>query len=219
MSTGASSPNSKQVALHTAYVEPLRIHALMLVSFGYARMTPSKFAVAEEDTITGELTKEMRAATEEETAPAWTEHYSISEQVRANTSDKEGKARPIVDVEFERHKRGHRPRLRFEAKRLGPNHSAGNYFGDGGLEAFVTGYYDRTHEDAGMIGYVQSLDEEKWRDKLSAESKSREKTLSITQAWSVFTRESCPRYTFRTSHRDQNESDLNVFHVLLGFLQ
>ena len=219
MSNSAEAPDSNPVTLYAAYAESMRIHALTLISLGYARITPARFATAEEDTITGELAREMKAAIENETAPEWTEHYSIAEQVRANTAGKEGKSRPIVDIELERHKQGRRPRLRFEAKRLGPNHNAANYFGDGGLEAFVTGYYDRTHNDAGMLGYVQSLNEAEWATKLSAESKQRSSLLSITQEWSAFSRAECPPHTFHTCHQDHSGNDLDVFHVLLGFLR
>jgi hypothetical protein len=218
MSNGAKAPDSNPVALYAAYVESLRIHALTLIALGYARMNRAMFATAEEDTITGELTKEMKVAMEEETSPDWTQHYSVAEQVRVNTADKEGKGRPIVDIEFERHKQGRRPRFRFEAKRLGPNHNAANYFGDGGLEAFVTGYYDRTHEDAGMLGYVQSLNETEWATRLSNEANQRTSLLGITDAWSAFSHSECPPHTFQTRHQDQAGADLNVFHVLLGFL-
>lgn len=218
MSNGAEAPDSNPVALYTAHVESLRIHALTLIALGYARMNPTMFPTAEEDTITGELTKEMKAAMEEETSPEWTQHYSVADQVRANTAGKEGKARPIVDIEFERHKQGRRPRLRFEAKRLGPNHNAANYFGEGGLEAFVTGYYDRTHEDAGMLGYVQSLNEIEWATRLSNEANQRTSLLGITKGWSAFSRAECPLHTFHTRHRDHTGSDLDVFHVLLRFL-
>jgi len=218
MSNGTEVPDTNSIALYAAYVESLRIHALTLIALGYERLTPATFIAAEEDTITGELTREMKAAMEEEMAPEWTQHYSVAEQVRANTAGKEGKARPIVDIEFERHKHGRRPRLRFEAKRLGANHSAANYFGDGGLEAFVSGYYDRTHEDAGMLGYVQSHDELKWAMKLSAESKRRTSALSIIQEWSAFSQAGCPPYTYHTRHHDHSGADLDVFHVLLGFI-
>lgn len=212
----ASSP-PEPVALDVAYKSALRTHALTLVALGYARMTLARFAASEEDDITGELTKEMKAVLEGEEAADWMENYSVQEQVRSNVRGKEGKGRPIVDIEFERHKRGRRPRFRFEAKRLGRNHSAGAYFGDGGLEAFVTGYYDRTHEDAGMLGYVQSLDETKWSRKLSAQSAQRALFLGITEQWSAFVEKSCPAYTFRTRHRDQAGRDLEIFHVLLRF--
>jgi hypothetical protein len=217
MSDSFPSSPPEPVALDVAYNRALRTHALILVALGYLRMTPKRFATSEEDDITGELTKEMKAVLEDDEAADWMQNYSVQEQVRSNTSGKEGKARPIVDIEFERHKRGRRPRFRFEAKRLGRNHSAAAYFGDGGLEAFVTRYYDRTHEDAGMLGYVQSLDETKWSRKLSAQSAQRALFLGISEQWSVFVEEGCPAYTFRTRHRDQAGHDLEIFHVLLRF--
>ena len=217
MSDDLSSPAS-DTPLAPAYTDALRTHALTLLALGHTRMTRANFTTAEEDAITGELTREMNAVIEDESAPEWTQHYSAREQVRANTPDKFGKARPIVDIEFERHQRGRRPRLRFEAKRLGPDHSAGNYFGDGGLEAFITGYYDRTHADVGLLGYVQSDDESKWAEKLSTESVSRTPSLGITEAWSAFPGEGFPAFTYRTSHHDESGCSLNVFHVLLGFL-
>jgi hypothetical protein len=217
MSDPLSSPAS-DAPLAPAYTAALRIHALTLLALGHARMTPVNFTTAEEDAITGELTREMNAVIEDESAPEWTEHYSAREQVRANTPDKLGKARPIVDIEFERHQRGRRPRLRFEAKRLGPAHPASGYFGDGGLEAFTSGYYDRTHQDVGMLGYVQSDDEPTWADKLAKESIKRSQPLAITEPWLAFPGEGFPQFTYRTGHHDELKRTLNVFHVLLGFL-
>ena len=219
MSDDLSSPAS-DTPLAPAYTDALRTHALTLLALGHTRMTRANFTTAEEDVITGELTREMNAVIEHDSAPEWTEHYSAREQVRANTPDKLGKARPIVDIEFERHQRGRRPRLRFEAKRLGPGrkHSASGYFGDGGLEAFTTGYYDRTHADVGMLGYVQSDDESKWADKLTTESMSRTQSLDITEPWSAFPGEGFPSFTYRTGHHAESGRTLNVFHVLLGFL-
>lgn len=204
--------------LAPAFKDALRSHALMLIALGHARMTPSNFTTAEEDVITGELRRGMNAVLEDDAAPEWTQHYSVREQVRADAPDKLGKERPIVDIEFERHKHGRRPRLRFEAKRLGPNHPASGYFGDGGLEAFVTGYYDRTHEDAGMLGYVQSHNESAWAEKLSAASAERAAPLGITGSWSPFAGEGLPAFTYSTQHLDQSGNALNVLHVLLCFV-
>lgn len=217
MSDSSASSSAEQPGLDVAYRHALRTHALILVALGYTRMTPARFVDSEEDAITGELTKEMKVALEDEAAPDWMQNYSVQEQVRSNAPGKEGKGRPIVDIEFERHKRGRRPRFRFEAKRLGPNHSAGGYFGEGGLEAFIFGYYDRTHEDAGMLGYVQSLDETKWSKKLSAQCNQRALFLGIAEQWSAFVQEGFPKHTFRTRHHDQSGRDLDVFHVLLRF--
>ena len=210
---------SENTPLAEAYNSALRSHALMLIALGYARMSPANFKAAEEDAITGELTREMQAVIESEFAPEWTGHYSVQEQVRANAPGKLGKDRPIVDIEFERHKHGRRPRLRFEAKRLGPNHRAKGYFGDGGLDAFVTGYYDRTHEDTGMLGYVQSHDEAKWAGKLAKASADRTTQLSIEKQWAEFSGEGFPAFTYSTQHRDRSGKNLNVLHVLLRFVE
>ena len=218
MSDQSPSSASEDTPLAEAYMSALRSHALMLIALGYARMSPANFKAAEEDAITGELSREMKAVIESEFAPEWSEHYSVQEQVRANAPDKLGKARPIVDIEFERHKHGRRPRLRFEAKRLGPNHRAKGYFGDGGLEAFVTGYYDRTHEDAGMLGYVQSHNEATWAEKLATASAGRTAPLSIIRPWTAFPGEGFPTFTYNTQHRDQSGNSLNVLHVLLSFV-
>lgn len=217
MSELSHNPDSEPIALHLVYFEALRIHALTLIALGYARMKASAFVAAEEDTITGELTKEMKAVSENDDAPDWALHYSIQEQVRTNLPGKEGKARPIVDIEFERHRRGPRPRLRFEAKRLGPNHGAAGYFGDGGLEAFVTGYYDRTHNDVGMLGYMQSEDGVTWAAKLSSACAQRSASLALLQSWASFRVEGAPPNTYRTQHRGNGGLQLDVLHVLLQF--
>src|SRR6185369_15266938 len=82
---------SKALSLDAVYIVELRQHALAIVWLGYRRMNANAFAKSEEDTITGELVKEMKQAIEADNAPEWTEHYSVSEQVRANTEGKMGK--------------------------------------------------------------------------------------------------------------------------------
>src|SRR5262249_30772723 len=93
--------------LYAVYAAELRLHAIDLVWLGYLRLNVSAFTDAEEDVITGELVKEMRNVLEDPaSSPPWAEHYSVNEQQRANVAGKEGKRRPIIDVEFERHCRG-----------------------------------------------------------------------------------------------------------------
>jgi hypothetical protein len=133
------------LGLHQVYIAELREHALALVWLGYQRMELGAFAVAEEDDITGELVGQMKSVIEDETAPPWANHYSIVEQVRSNATGKFGKRRPIVDVEFERHKRGPRPRLRFEAKRLCRSSGASDYLGDEGLGVFPWTFQIQRH--------------------------------------------------------------------------
>jgi hypothetical protein len=110
MSTIALQQDGGLLQLHRAYVTELREHALMLVWLGYQPMNSTAFAESEEDDITGELVRYMKSVIEDDCAPSWAEHYSVTEQVRSNTAGKLGKRRPIVDIEFERHKQGRRPR-------------------------------------------------------------------------------------------------------------
>jgi hypothetical protein len=208
---------SKALPLDAVYVVELRQHALAIVWLGYSRMNANAFAKAEEDTITGELVKEMKQAIEDDNAPAWAEHYSVSEQVRANTEGKMGKYRPIVDVELERHKRGQRPRLRFEAKRLGRGSGVSDYVGAEGLGAFLDGYYVSTHNEAGMLGYVQTQTENHWAGKLGAVLIAPAHNITAGGDWSHVQISGASPYTYQTVHSDRNEVVLYVSHSLLSF--
>src|SRR5208337_5586090 len=102
--------------------------------------------------------------------------YEVREQVPLNVHEKHGKRRPKMDIEVERHRRGIRPCLGFEAKRLGRGETVGGYLGSEGLTAFLTGYYPTTHGEAGMLGYIQERTNDEWSAKLA-----RELSLNATQ--------------------------------------
>jgi hypothetical protein len=208
---------SNETALNAVYLAELRDHALTLVWMGYQRMLPADYSKAEEDTITGELARHMDEITQDETAPLWTEHYSVKEQVRSHTSDKFGKRRPIVDIEFERHKRGKRPRLRFEAKRLGRGATVADYCGGEGLGAFVDCHYSRTHNEVGMLGYVQTGTEHHWSTKLEAELVPRVHGVIVGGEWKRVESVDGPPHTFQTIHKDKRAVNFFLLHVLLGF--
>jgi hypothetical protein len=214
MMTGTGS---KLLPLHAVYIVELREHALALLWLGYARLKAPDFATAEEDEITGELVKEMNSALEDDRAPSWVEHYSVSEQVRSNTKGRRGKRRPIVDVELERHKRGPRPRLRFEAKRLCASSGVSDYVGAEGLGAFLDGYYTRTHNEAGMLGYVQSQTEGHWADKLGKSLIAPSYGITPDGNWLHMRIVASSPHTYQTIHTDHEGVRLFVFHSLLNF--
>lgn len=209
--------NPTSIPLHSIYLLELREHALTLLWLGYSRMKAMDFTDAEEDVITGELVREMKSAIEADKAPLWTEHYSVSEQVRANIADRFGKRRPIVDVELERHKRGMRPRFRFEAKRLGVNSGLTDYIGAEGLGAFLDGYYDRTHNEVGMIGFVQRKSESYWVEKMEKSFISPAHSITPDGSWRRLKLEAVPFYAFQTIHADHNGLPLTVVHLFLNF--
>jgi hypothetical protein len=217
MSDPARSRTTDIPALSAVYLAELREHALTLVWMGYQRMLATDFSEAEEDTITGELARHMDDITQDERAPAWTEHYTVKEQVRSHATDRFGKRRPIVDVEFERHKRGKRPRLRFEAKRLGRGATVPDYCGAEGLGAFVDCYYLRTHDEVGMLGYIQSGTEDDWAKKLEAELIPKAHSVIAGGEWTHVKVSAGPPYTFQTMHADKDAVNFVLLHVLLRF--
>lgn len=156
--------------LFQTYAKQLRAHAHRLIAEGYARMDKATFASEQEPAITGELVRHMRAYLESgEGTPAWVRYYSVHDDPPLSVDGKLGKARPRVDIEFERVSYGPHPRLRFEAKRLNSEtgHRVSVYLGREGLGCFLSGQYPTTHGEAGMLGYVQSEDEATWAERIT----------------------------------------------------
>jgi len=160
----ATSPD-----IRATYAIALRYHAHELVALGYQQMNSSRYANWEEPAITGELVRVMRKLIESDNAPGWAVYYAIGDDPPLNVAGRHGKFRPRVDIEFERTGvRGLRPRLRFEAKRLGKTtgHTVSAYLGAEGMGCFISGKYPLTHDEAGMLGYVQTGSEKEWSDQV-----------------------------------------------------
>jgi hypothetical protein len=126
-----------------------------VLKMGYDLVDPVSLAASEEEVITGRLTKAMQDALEDLEAPLWAKNFSAVEETRVNDSEREGKRRLRIDIEVIEHKRGPRPRFRFEAKRLRDSDSRREYLGHDGLGCFLDGRYAASDPDAGMLGYVQ----------------------------------------------------------------
>lgn len=155
--------------IRAAYAAALRFHAHELIALGYERMDNPSYVKWEEPAITGELIRVMRELLESDEVPDWAVYYSIADDPPLNVAGKLGKSRPRVDIEFERSGvRGLRPRLRFEAKRLGKTsgHTVSAYLGADGMGCFISGKYPLTHDEAGMLGYLQSGSEKDWSDQI-----------------------------------------------------
>jgi hypothetical protein len=217
--TNPSGGDAPSVPLHEAYAEEIRVHAVLLIWLGFKRLNTRSFATAEEDDITGEIIREMKLVTQDPSSPDWVEHYEIHEQSRQNVVGKFGKNRPIMDIQIVRHKRGPRPCLGFEAKRLGPGNAIGGYLDKEGLDAFLSGYYPTTHGEAGMLGYVQAGTTESWSQKLAkAFSKNPEKHRVNKDCKLVPVNAKSAGPYFSSSHTDGKNKPLLVVHVLLPFM-
>ena len=155
--------------MREVYVATLRIHAHKLISFGYKGMDRALYSDWEEPSLTGELVRSIREFMESDDAPDWADYYSLADDPPLDAPDRFGKSRPRVDIEFEKTGvRGRRPRLRFEAKRLGKTkgHTISAYLGAEGMGCFISGKYPLTHNEAGMLGYIQSGQEKDWSEKI-----------------------------------------------------
>ena len=206
--------------LRDAYRGRLRKHAHMLIGMGYRQLSAEAYASSEEPAITGELVRGIREVLECDSSPPWVEHYSIHDDPPLNVPGQHGRSRPRVDIEFERVNRGPRPRLRFEAKRLGKRHGVGPYLGADGLGCFTSGRYPLTHPEAGMIGYIQSDDESAWAAKIEAALRQDPVRYATTDnnVWAYYWITSQLTHTYRSQHRCQVlQEDMQIFHTLLLF--
>ena len=137
-----------------------------LIARGYARMTPVNFSNTVEEDITDLLVREINAAIAAPGSDAWMKRYDVVDDLHVPHPTRRGKRRPRVDVQISYTKIFPWPRLHFEAKRLGPGNAVGKYTGRKGLGCILAGDYARTHDEAGMLGYVQSDNCAVWAKKI-----------------------------------------------------
>jgi hypothetical protein len=206
--------------MHAIYRKSLRRHAHELIAMGYQALCAEDFEKSQEPEITGELVRAMREVLEKDTAPPWAEYYAIHDDPALNVPGKRGKTRPRVDIEFERVTHGIRPRLRFEAKRLGRNYGVTKYLGADGLGCFTSGKYPLTHPEAGMLGYVQNRDEAVWASKLATALSQKPDTYWAIDDILWEQHRITPRlvHTYHSKHYCQALGEgIDIFHILLRF--
>lgn len=213
---------SDKSGLRNIYQISLRMHAHELIALGYQELQGEDFSNSQEPEITGELVRAIQGILERPSAPDWVTHYTIHDDPPLNVPGKRGTKRPRVDSEFERINRGIRPRLRFEAKRLGRNHGVEQYLGKDGLGCFISGKYPTTHAEAGMLGYVQSQNETAWANKIAATLRQAPTTYFMVdnELWEQHRIIPQLLYTYRSKHHCQAlGEDIDIFHILLHCYQ
>lgn len=187
----------------------------------YDRLVPLDYISSQETEITGELVRAMREAMQETDAPEWVSPYALpKDDPPLDVPGRYGKARPRIDIEFELVRRGPRPTLRFEAKRLGPRHPVSGYLGKDGLGCFLSGKYPLTGREAGMLGYVQSDDEDVWAGKLADRLREDPGGYSLRRGgdWRRVRIIAACRHTYRTVHTGpRSNGPLTIYHMLLCF--
>ncbi|MCY2928721.1 MAG: hypothetical protein NTV86_04350 [Planctomycetota bacterium] len=184
-------------------------------------MAMATWATEDEETITGELVKEMDAVLENPASPDWTRYYSVHEEARINTGTRRGKRRQRLDIRIDCLNACPRRRFPFEAKRLGPKHDVKVYLGPEGLGAFVSGEYGCDQKDGGMLGYVQSETPNVWSEKIrkALAVQTTANMVRLAGPWRRHNDESGLQHLYRTSHSRPASvgSPIRLFHTLLQF--
>lgn len=215
-------PSGSQQALY----RPAFAHnCLRLIVRAREALGPSSLRSAEEPHVTGLLVKQAKEFAEMDDAEPWLENLEVIDDPPQNDlPDREGKARPRIDIEFVQTGRGKRPRFHVEAKRLYRSDSVSEYFGTSGLEMFLRGAYASEWESAGMLGYVQSDNKAVWLNRLARGFSSRKNKLNVcsdqpgweSPSWSnsslTDVQESCHGRTPDTLGR------VKIYHLLLELL-
>jgi hypothetical protein len=191
-----------------------------LIARGYGRLIPSSFSRTEEEVVTEELVVAIKEAREAPGAASWMQRYEVLDDIRVRHPNRRGKKRPRVDIEITNIGPGRRPRFHYEAKRLGKGHAVGEYVGETGLGCIIGGDYAREHDEAGMLGYVQSGTCDAWAPKIERKLLENRKGHHLVDG-SVWEKSSLTgelTHVFRTQHnRPSIARPVDVYHTLLLF--
>ena len=146
--------------------------------------------------------------------------YHAVDNLPLSHPKKSGKKRPRVDIEITNVRAGRHPQFHFEAKRLGKGYPVGQYVGRQGLGCIIHADYARDHDDAGMLGYVQTGTCDGWGAKIGQKLMANEVTHCLVNGscWrqSIVTKELS--HTFRTQHdRPAISRPVDIYHTLLLF--
>ena len=201
------------------YTTSFKEHVYGLLEMGYNRLAPKRHKHSDETAITGELARAIDEVLDDTTAPSWVRFYSVYDDPAVNQRERYGKRRRRVDIKFTATICCPRPKFHFEAKRLHDSGSAAEYLGADGLGCFITGAYARDADEAGMLGYVQSNDEETWAMELCAIlNNSNCYCVCKDGRWNPCVITSQLKHTYTTRHsRAKRLGPIRISHVLLRF--
>ena len=157
-----------------------RVHDL--IKWGYDRLCASAYATEEETDITGDLAEAIESILEYPNED-WMRFYRVYDDPPINESitapRRKGKRRRRVDIKLDSSEVSPYTRFCFEAKRLGKGNPVSRYLGAKGLGCFLSGSYAGAEQRGGMLGYVQSDDEQTWAAKIDKELTSSPKSFCL----------------------------------------
>jgi hypothetical protein len=199
-----------------------RVHDL--IKWGYDRLCASAYAIQEETVITGELAEAIEGILEYPNED-WMRFYRVYDDPPINESitapRRKGKRRRRVDIKLDSSEVSPYTRFCFEAKRLGKGNPVSRYLGTKGLGCFLSGSYARAEQRGGMLGYVQSDDEQTWAAKIDKAFTSSPNSFCLQTKQSHFRLNQTSaqlRHTYVSEHRRTTDGkQLQIYHSFLIF--
>jgi len=198
-----------------------RVHRL--IQLGYSRLNPARYANTQETAITGDLAEAVEDVLDYPTA-RWMRFYCVHDDPPENQPkhrrQRRGRNRHRVDIRLDSSEFSPRARFRFECKRLGKGHTAADYLGNAGLGCFLNAEYATADPCAGMLGYVQSDDEQTWADRIEQRLVESAEDYSLRRQ-SPWRHEPVIKelpHTYRSRHgRGRGREPIEIYHTLLRF--
>jgi hypothetical protein len=218
--------SAKETSNQGIYRQQFLRHIHHLLQMGYESLKPTDFTSSEENVITGEICKRIKELTEDAPTEVWMRHFSVHDQDPVNDGvDDAGKRRvgdrrPRLDIRLVSKRRVPNSKFCVEAKRLYRGDSVAAYADDEGLGAFISEYYAKADDAAGMLGYVQSESVEFWSPKLARKLTEECGALILETGnhWAKHTFKGGPEHTYRTRHRRvKSGRSIEVCHTLFLF--
>jgi hypothetical protein len=205
--------------------EPLfirRVHEL--VKLGYDRLCPRAYATEEETVITGDLVEAIEGILEYSNED-WMRFYRVYDDPPINEpiqgTRRKGKRRRRVDIKLDSSEVSPFTRFCFEAKRLGKRNPVSRYLGADGLGCFLSGSYAGAERRGGMLGYVQSDNEQIWAAKIDKAFTSSPESFGLQTKRNRF--QLCQisaqcHHTYVSEHRRTTDGKrLQIYHSFLIF--
>ena len=203
-----------------------RVHRL--IKLGYDRLPAARYSSDEETAITGDLSQEIDAVLDSPPASEpWIRYFSVyddppvNQPKRRGKKRRRGKQRKRVDIRIDSSLTSPRARFRFECKRLSAtSHTAKDYLGEAGLGCFLRADYAAEDERAGMLGYVQTDDEQVWANSIQTELEESPAKYAVLPAspWRHAPVIDELPHTCRSGHRrGRGRKPIEIYHTLLRF--
>ena len=208
-------------ALCDRYYENVRKRIFTLLFIGYARVRKMNqdLTQADEDDITNRIVKEIEVYQKDINSPDWADSYMVEQQRPIAPSGEIGDKRKWLDIFLRGNRAEGNHEFCFESKRLYPDQKTERYFGQQGMQRFLTGLYPvNLQKEAGMLGYVQSHDIPYWLNWLRKHFADSRNDLCVPAEanWNDYSVVEELENTFQTCHKPEGEN-IVLFHILLSF--